>query len=308
MDFTGERFIPNNGENELAIEHFQRYEFAKEITKNKVVLDAACGEGYGTNILSKEASKVYGIDISKESIEHAKKKYESKNIEFTEASIEKLPFEDNSFDVIVSFETIEHVNINIQKKFLSEVKRVLKKDGIFLVSTPNKKVYSDIFKYKNEFHEKEFYKEEYIKFLKEYFNYVELYSQYFEVSSNIENINSKLAIKESEFLEDNAKYFVAVCNDKGKQHNIKSSVYVDKNNRYNQVMNRILNLQDEVEEKNNHIFKLNSELSNCDKEIKRLNTHIEEISLWAKGLDSNKDRYEKEKKIIKNKLSYIKMR
>lgn len=294
MKFTGERFVPDIEERELSMEHFQRYYFAKQIANGKIILDAACGEGYGSNILVGEAQKVYGIDISKEAIQHAKNKYNSNKIEFINSSIENLPFDDDTFDVVVSFETIEHVNHDIQVKFLKEVSRVLKKDGIFLISTPNKKIYSDIPNYKNEFHVKEFYKEEYVELLKEYFKEIKLYSQYFEITSNIENINSNIAIKKSNYLEDNAKYFIAVCSNQELKVNINSSIYIDEHNKYNKIVSRVLELQNEIIEKNNHITNLNTEIDVFGKEIKRLNEHIEDISSWGKKLNKDVEQYKKE--------------
>ena len=109
MDFTGERFIPNRGlDNELEIEHFQRYKAVCNLVKGKIVLDAACGEGYGSHILSQVAKQTFGVDISQETIDHATNQYKSDTLSFINASICKLPFEDKSIDIVVSFETIEH--------------------------------------------------------------------------------------------------------------------------------------------------------------------------------------------------------
>ena len=144
MDFTGERLVPGKVDLELEVEHMNRYIFASDLVKNKKVLDAACGTGYGTALLAQSAERVFGIDISKEAISYAESNYSAKNVNFAVANIEKLPFESDFFDVVVSFETIEHVDTQKQEKFLSEVKRILKKDGIFIISTPNKEVYKNL--------------------------------------------------------------------------------------------------------------------------------------------------------------------
>lgn len=130
MEFTGERFIPEKTDGIIATEHYHRYLAVMEFLKknsDKVVLDAASGSGYGTNLISKFSKKVYGIDISIEAVEYAKNNFSRDNIEFLNSSIESLPFEDNTIDVIVSFETIEHVDLTAQNKFLNEINRVLKK-------------------------------------------------------------------------------------------------------------------------------------------------------------------------------------
>ena len=59
MNYSGERFLPNECSGEMAVEHYQRYQFAKQLVEGKIVLDAACGEGYGSSIVSEMASQVY---------------------------------------------------------------------------------------------------------------------------------------------------------------------------------------------------------------------------------------------------------
>src|SRR5258705_8000943 len=124
MEFTGERFVPTKElmDDEIAFEHLHRYHNALELVKGKTVLDIACGEGYGTAILSENAGKVFGIDIDPVSIEHARKTYKKDNIEFIEGSADNIPLPGNSVDVIVSYETIEHIGEEAQKKFLTEAK------------------------------------------------------------------------------------------------------------------------------------------------------------------------------------------
>ena len=129
MEFTGERFIPEKlkENDEIYQEHLERYRFACHYIKDLVVLDAACGSGFGTRMMSDIAKKVYGIDISNESIEYAKEKYSNKNIIYEQMDVAKLKYPDNFFDVVVSFETIEHVPA--PEEFLKEVYRVLKSGG-----------------------------------------------------------------------------------------------------------------------------------------------------------------------------------
>ena len=172
MKFTGERFIPQNNEDaEIYIEHYHRYLAAKPLVKDKVVLDAACGAGYGSFILSSEAKMVIGVDISEEAILHAKEQYKRDNLTYLMNSIEEIEVEDHSIDVVISFETIEHVEEELQHKFLKEIKRVLKKDGILIMSTPDREVYSQLVHYSNEYHVKEFAKIEYKQFLHLYLVY-----------------------------------------------------------------------------------------------------------------------------------------
>lgn len=163
---TGERLVFENL-SEITIEHLHRYAFAQDFVIGKIVLDVACGEGYGANFLANYAQRVIGCDIDEKTINWASSKYSESNLEFLCTPIEKLPLDDSSIDVVVSYETIEHVlDPNTMMK---ELKRVLKNDGILLISTPDKKHYSDDRNYKNPFHVKEFYLEEFKSFMQGYF-------------------------------------------------------------------------------------------------------------------------------------------
>jgi ubiquinone/menaquinone biosynthesis C-methylase UbiE len=152
-------------------EHIARYIAAQETVRGSTVLDIASGSGYGTAILAKYAKHVTGVDVSQESVDYSKEHYSGKNIDYIKSDGTDIPVKDKSLDVITSFETIEH--IDDYKHFMSECKRVLKKDGIFLLSTPNDQEFAE----GNHFHIHEFEHDELIKLVKKYFNNVELYYQ-----------------------------------------------------------------------------------------------------------------------------------
>jgi len=158
--------------------HINSYIFASKFVQNKVVLDIACGSGTGTTYLAgKGAKMVVGADISPDALIDAKRYDEGREgIEFILSDAEILPFVDNSFDVIVSLETIEH--LKHPGRFLAECRRILGKKGIFICSTPNKKVYSPWFrKPVNPYHVREFYPEEFHDLLGKYFIDVKAYGQ-----------------------------------------------------------------------------------------------------------------------------------
>ena len=118
--------------------HIARYSFAKELCVGKRVLDAACGEGYGSRLLANwGASEVVGVDISAEAIASAQQHFSSPNVKFIQNDAETLPrhFELNSFDLIVSFETIEHVQD--PELFLRNIRDLLKPGGVVAISCPN---------------------------------------------------------------------------------------------------------------------------------------------------------------------------
>lgn len=157
LAFTGERFVPG-APGEIWVEHWHRYHFASRFAAGKRVVDAACGEGYGSALLSRVAAHVTGADISREAIAHARSAYaERANLSFVESSCDRLPLEDASIDLFVSFETVEH--IGTQEAFIDEIARVLRPDGVLLLSCPNKLEYSDRRHFENEFHVKELYRE-----------------------------------------------------------------------------------------------------------------------------------------------------
>ena len=169
LAFTGERLMTEIYEY-WTIEHLHRYAIALSLVENKVVIDIASGEGYGSNLLANKAASVTGIDISKEAIAHAQQKYKKDNLAYLHGSATQIPLEDHSIDVVVSFETIEHLDQH--EEMMTEIKRVLKKDGVLIISSPDKKYYSDIPGYQNPYHVKELYSDEFNSLVSKYFNNV----------------------------------------------------------------------------------------------------------------------------------------
>ncbi|WP_374494670.1 class I SAM-dependent methyltransferase [Zoogloea sp.] len=153
LTFTGERFLPSC-EGEMLYEHWHRYLFARQYVAGKRVLDVASGEGYGSALMAAQAASVTGVDISPEVVKHAGERYGSAaNLKYLCASCASIPLPDASFDVIVSFETIEHMTEH--DAFMGEVSRLLAPGGLFIISSPNRVEYSDRTGYRNEFHVKE---------------------------------------------------------------------------------------------------------------------------------------------------------
>ena len=151
MEDTGERLIPEGHHQTLTYgEHLSRYLSVLKIVKGKTVLDIASGAGYGTKLIASAAKQVYGIDYSEDAIEYAKKHYGAQNITYRVGDAHEIPLDDNSVDIVVSLETIEH--LKRPATFVNEVKRILKPGGQFVVSTPN----DDEFIEGNEFHLHEF--------------------------------------------------------------------------------------------------------------------------------------------------------
>src|SRR5256885_10726930 len=108
VDFTGERFLPECT-GEIWAEHWHRYLFAATFAASKDVLDAACGEGYGSSWLARHARSVIGLDLDAPTVAHARATYPTPNLRFETGSVVAMPFPDASFDCAVSFETLEHL-------------------------------------------------------------------------------------------------------------------------------------------------------------------------------------------------------
>jgi len=177
LEFTGERFVPGTS-GSIAYEHGHRYAFVRRFVGGKRVLDAACGEGYGAAQMSQLARDVCGIDISDEAIAHARVRYSDiANLRFERASVTSLPLDDASVDVIASFETIEHVSAEDQVRMLAEFARVLTPEGVLILSSPNRRRYSDARDYRNPFHLHELYRDELERLLDAHFPVRSFYHQ-----------------------------------------------------------------------------------------------------------------------------------
>jgi len=171
LSWTGERFIPGV-EGSIEMEHLHRYWSVVKLCQGKDVLDIACGEGYGSYTLAQVARSVIGVDVARQAVEHAQQKYKGAGLSFLEGSCQSIPAPPHSFDVVVSFETLEHIVEH--EEFMQEIKRVLRSDGLLIISTPDKHIYSDITNYKNEFHVRELYEQQFDQLLKEKFKHVEI--------------------------------------------------------------------------------------------------------------------------------------
>jgi 2-polyprenyl-3-methyl-5-hydroxy-6-metoxy-1,4-benzoquinol methylase len=160
---TGERLIPDLQRDELIYaEHLARYRLAAQLVSGRRVLDAGCGEGYGTRLLvAGGATSVVGVDIDEQTVAHARERY---GLDFRVSDVAELPFEDASFDVIVCFETIEHVAD--AARVLAELRRVLANEGLLVVSTPNALEYM----VENEFHAREYSPAEFDRLLASHFS------------------------------------------------------------------------------------------------------------------------------------------
>lgn len=177
LEYTGERFIPGvTPSGWTRAHHLSRYMFASKFANGKRVLDIGSGAGYGTQMLAETAAFAAGCDISLESAKYARSVYGDTvdNVRFAQSNCLALPFADRTFDLVVSFEVIEH--LEQQNQMVSEARRVLKPDGMFIVSTPERERYNAA-GVANPFHAKELNRDEFYELLRRHFDSVEIYWQ-----------------------------------------------------------------------------------------------------------------------------------
>jgi SAM-dependent methyltransferase len=283
-EFTGERVIPGQVNTDLWNEHYSRYAFAARYAKVAIVLDLGCGTGYGAAELALHADQVTGVDISQEAVTYAREHFPLPNLQFARASCTALPCGDPRFDLITAFEVIEH--LKDWPALISEAGRVLKHEGIFLVSTPNKLCYADSRKLDgpNPFHEHEFEAEEFAAALDKTFQYV---------SVLLQNRSECLAfyppgtfwpaearIDSSAGGAEGASFFIAICSHAPLPEQ-RSFVYVP----------RAVNI---LREREQHIEKLEHELAlnqgwlaEVRAERSDLVEHLEEHNRWALQLEKD---------------------
>ena len=135
---SGERLYPETtqGIDVEMKDQFDRYVLATGYAKGTDCLDAACGAGYGSKMLSGSAAKVLGLDSSDEALAHARTHYSADNVQFRQADLNKpIALESNRFDLVVSFETIEH--LHRQQQLVKEFHRILRPGGVLIMSSPN---------------------------------------------------------------------------------------------------------------------------------------------------------------------------
>lgn len=159
----------------LYLKQFAAYKYASKFIDKKKVLEVGCGSGYGANYLSKYCNQYIGIDMSEQNIYYCKETYKKDNLRFIIANSTDLPYDSKYFDVVLSFQVIEHINPEKVINYLSEIRRVMKDDSIFICSTPNKNIRLLPFqKPWNPEHKREYNFKEFDRLMKMNFEYVKI--------------------------------------------------------------------------------------------------------------------------------------
>ncbi|NWG20752.1 MAG: methyltransferase domain-containing protein [Chloroflexi bacterium] len=302
MKITDERYQPIINVPEHAYEHWHRYLYALQYVKGKVALDIACGEGYGSDLLAEYAARVIGVDISEDAIKHASSRYVRHNLEYRCGRAGSIPVEgEGVFDVIVSFETIEHLAEDEQVRFLAETQRLLTSTGVLLISTPNRLIYSDVPNYINEYHLKEFYYDEFIAFLRSTFAHIQILGQQVypisylwggnEVAHNV--LEYQLAFCNDQFRPatgnvKQARYLLAVCSNAPLESPLSSSVLIDADRQaFVQRERTIAALQAHAAERERAVEALQAHAAERERAVEALQAHAAERERAVEALQAH---------------------
>lgn len=283
VEFTGERVVPGQVNDDLWSEHIARYAFARRYAHGQRVLDAGCGTGYGSAELAQSAAAVTGVDISADAIEYASASYRIPGLRFLESSCTAIPLPPESFDLVVAFEVIEH--LADYRAFLIECARVLTPEGLFIVSSPNKRYYgaTRAASGPNPFHEHEFEAGEFVRELEQVFSNVRLLLQNrvesFAFHPALSFWPAEASINGGGGTAEEAHFFIGMCSA-GPLPEPKAFVYVPK----------AANI---LRERELHIEALQLQLAQitADREALlevngRLNHELVERAVWGEGLNA----------------------
>lgn len=177
-----ERFDPvDHAETLMASEHRGRYAWAAQFAAGRATLDAGCGTGYGLEILARAgAAEAVGVDIDRGAVAAAQRRAERSGATAVQGDLQALDFPDDSFDLVVCFETIEH--LAAPEQALAELRRVVRPGGTVIVSSPNPAVYPS----GNEHHLNELRPEDLRRLVASRFETARVYLQHGWLASAIE--------------------------------------------------------------------------------------------------------------------------
>jgi GT2 family glycosyltransferase/SAM-dependent methyltransferase len=176
IEWTGERCVPWAPDVPVVYEHLHRYLWAAALVKGCRVLDVASGEGFGAAILAEAAASVVGIDIDERTVEHSRLNYSDERVRFQIGdALDLSQFEPDSFDAVVAFEVIEHLEDH--QRLLDQIKRVLEPEGLLIMSTPDRTAYTLATGHHNPFHTHELARTEFSALLRSRFAHVATWGQ-----------------------------------------------------------------------------------------------------------------------------------
>lgn len=298
MEFTGERVIPGRTDPDLLNEHVARYRFAEALVSGRVALDAGCGVGYGAAELARRAARVYALDNAHDAVADGFQTYGSERVRFVQGSCSALPFPDRSLDVVVAFEVIEH--LEDWRGLLAEARRVLRADGQFLVSTPNRPYYEESRSEPNPYHVHEFDYAEFRDALSEVFPhttiFLENHTQAITFTPDpVQGLRTAIAGEAPR--PEESHFFLAVCSE-SPQYGSPAFVFIPESGNVLRERERHIDLlEGELAQKTAWLEETSSELDKLtrvhrqDQEaaqeaIEKLEAEIEDKNEWSEQLNA----------------------
>jgi 2-polyprenyl-3-methyl-5-hydroxy-6-metoxy-1,4-benzoquinol methylase len=227
--FMQERYVPSTCSEIAEYEHMPRYQYALSLAPNRTILDFGCGTGYGSSILATSARAVVGVDIDESALEWARETHRKPTLEFRKNSDFGASLPSQYFDLVTCFEMIEHVTADHQQLIIDSFIKVLKPDGVLLISTPNPDItalYGD-----NPYHLCELTRDEFKALLRSKFKFVNIIDQHALASILFASGNDAQGwqldtLRNTKLTESSTLGYLALCSQQ-EIGAMKSSVYVD---------------------------------------------------------------------------------
>lgn len=288
LEFTGERMVPGRVDSDLELEHVSRYEFASHFAAARDVLDLACGAGYGSGLLAVGgARRVVGMDIALDAVAYSRTTVAS-GPSFLAGDCLRLPFPDDSFDRVVAFEILEHVER--PDELLREARRVLRPDGLLVLSTPDRDSYAEARQGQpNPFHVQEFSAGELAELLGSIFAMHRLIAQtraegaLFTPLDDRQSDGGDVAVRSGV----RPDYLIGLCGSERAVEEAAAGPYFHAGTleSIRRRDARIRELQEEVEERSRWGRRLDEETEKAGARIRELQEELDERTVWARSLE-----------------------
>lgn len=291
LEFTGERVIPGLVDPDLLNEHLARYRFAARFAGPSAhVLDAGCGSGYGAAEFP-NAARVVAMDISAEAVTHARRAFSRPGVCFLQGACEALPFADQSFDLVVAFEVIEH--LERWPSLLLDAGRVLRPSGVLLVSTPNKAWYAEsrAAAGPNPYHVREFEYAEFKTALEAAFPHVHLWTQNHSDSIAFVPASPSSGVFDApaDPAPESAHFFLAACSQSPIAETRAFAWLPVTGNVLRERERHIKLLASEIDQKNAWLAESADARAQLQKSNDDLLAELHESHAWAAGLNAELD-------------------
>lgn len=242
-EFMRERYVPGTWSKIAEYEHVPRYAMAKDLASGKAILDFGCGTGYGSAMLARTAKSVTGLDIDEAAIAWASETHRGSGLQYIRKDDLGASLPERSFDMITCFEMIEHVDHATQKAVVASFARLLREDGVMLISTPNPettKLYGE-----NPYHIREMNEAQLRELLSPHFASIQIFRQYvrsgvmFDQAIENDTLKPLFSSDAASDVHDEPLAFIAICSKSTTLPSVPSQILFDRDVDYiSDFMNR----------------------------------------------------------------------